>query len=229
MSENVIKWFVTASREWRRSKQTLACHVLVNLEFHLNSKLELTSTFDRIHGGAFQTGEVSYYFGYKLMDHDVVLVEVQYRLSALGWLSLDTDEVPGNAGLFDMIEGLRWVQKNIKYFGGDPNRVTIFGESAGAASVSALWLTPQARGSFKFILHNELGSIIFCCCRFVPRSYRSQRIYARTMGFGSRLQETWIKDRRNRRLPARTIRRPSTLSTYHRCSDTTPSWTHCKC
>jgi carboxylesterase type B len=89
------------------------------------------------------------------MDHDVVLVEVQYRLSALGWLSLDTDEVPGNAGLFEMIEGLRWVQKHIKNFGGDPNRVTIFGESAGAASVSALLLTPQARGSFKFIHRNE--------------------------------------------------------------------------
>jgi carboxylesterase type B len=115
----------------------------------------LTRKSDRIHGGAFQTGEVSYYFGYKLMDHDVVLVEVQYRLSALGWLSLDTDEVPGNAGLFDMIEGLRWVQKHIKNFGGDPNRVTIFGESAGAASVSALLLTPQARGSFKFLHCNE--------------------------------------------------------------------------
>ena len=99
-----------------------------------------------IHGGSFDSGEISYYFGYKLMDHDVVLVEVQYRLSALGWLSLDIDEVPGNAGAFDMIEALRWVQKNIKYFGGDPNRVTIFGESAGGASVSTLMLAPQSRG-----------------------------------------------------------------------------------
>ena len=102
----------------------------------------------RIHGGGFQGGQVAYYFGYKLMEHDIVLVEVQYRLSALGWLSLDTDEVPGNAGLFDQIEALRWVQKNIKYFGGDPNRVTVFGESAGAASVSLLLLAPQARGTY---------------------------------------------------------------------------------
>jgi len=112
-----------------------------------------------IHGGGFQGGQVAYYFGYKLMEHDIVLVEVQYRLSALGWLSLDTDEVPGNAGLFDQIEALRWVQKNIKYFGGDPNRVTVFGESAGAASVSLLLLAPQARDLFHRVIAQS-GSML---------------------------------------------------------------------
>ena len=63
-----------------------------------------------------------------------------------GFLSLDTDEVPGNAGIFDQIEALRWVQKHIKYFGGDPSRVTVFGESAGGSSVALLMLAPQARG-----------------------------------------------------------------------------------
>jgi len=112
-----------------------------------------------IHGGSFDSGEISYYFGYKLMDHDVVLVEVQYRLSALGWLSLDIDEVPGNAGAFDMIEALIWVQKYIKYFGGDPNRVTIFGESAGGASVSTLMLAPQSRGLFRGVIAHS-GSML---------------------------------------------------------------------
>ena len=65
----------------------------------------------------------------------------------LGFLSLNTDEIPGNAGIFDQIEGLRWVQKFIKYFGGDPNCVTIVGESAGSASVSLLLLAPQAKGN----------------------------------------------------------------------------------
>ena len=82
------------------------------------------------------------------MDKDVVLVEVQYRLGPLGWLSLNTDEIPGNAGIFDQIEGLKWTRKFVKYFGGDPNCVTIAGESAGGASVSMLMLAPQARGSF---------------------------------------------------------------------------------
>jgi len=60
---------------------------------------------------------------------------------------LDTDEVPGNAAMFDQIEGLRWVNRFIKYFGGDPNKVTLMGQSAGAASVSFLMLAPQARGT----------------------------------------------------------------------------------
>lgn len=62
-------------------------------------------------------------------------------------MSFDTDEVPGNAGIFDQIEALRWVNKNIQYFGGDPNQVTISGESAGSGSVSLLLLAPQARGN----------------------------------------------------------------------------------
>ena len=65
----------------------------------------------------------------------------------IGFLSLDTNEVPGNAAMFDQIEGLRWVNKFVKYFGGDPNKVTLMGQSAGAASVSFLMLAPQARGT----------------------------------------------------------------------------------
>jgi len=61
---------------------------------------------------------------------------------------LDTDEIPGNAGIFDQIEALRWVQKYITHFGGDPAKVTIAGESAGSASVSLLLLAPQAKGLF---------------------------------------------------------------------------------
>lgn len=56
--------------------------------------------------------------------------------------------MPGNAGIFDQIEALRWVNKHIEAFGGDPNQVTIVGESAGSASVSLLLLAPQARGLF---------------------------------------------------------------------------------
>jgi len=112
-----------------------------------------------IHGGGFSLGSVLTYSAEKYMDKDVVLVEVQYRLGPLGWLSLNTDEVPGNAGLFDQIEGLRWTQKFVKYFGGNPNSVTIAGESAGSASVSTLLLAPQARGLFHRAI-GESGSIL---------------------------------------------------------------------
>ena len=70
--------------------------------------------------------------------------------NTLGFLSFDTDEVPGNAAIFDQIEALRWVNKNIRAFGGDPNQVTIAGESAGSASVTLLMLAPQAKGTHKF-------------------------------------------------------------------------------
>jgi len=101
-----------------------------------------------IHGGAFSLGQAVEYIPTRYMDHDIVLVVIQYRLGPLGFLSFDTDEVPGNAGIFDQIEALRWVNKNIRAFGGDPNQVTIAGESAGSASVTLLMLAPQAKGLF---------------------------------------------------------------------------------
>lgn len=76
-----------------------------------------------------------------------------------GFLSFDTDEVPGNAGIFDQIEALRWVNKHIKYFGGNPDLVTIAGESAGSASVSILLLAPQAKGLFHRAI-GESGSVL---------------------------------------------------------------------
>ena len=70
-----------------------------------------------------------------------------------GFMCLPTDSAPGNMGLFDQILGLEWVRDNIGYFGGDPNRVTIFGQSAGGASVSHLMLSPAAEVG-KFFAYN---------------------------------------------------------------------------
>ena len=89
-----------------------------------------------IHGGAFYMGA---YFGHGpkvLLEHDVVLVEIQYRLGPLGFMCLNHPEAAGNMGLMDQSLALDWVRDHIHDFGGDPNQITIFGESAGAASVS---------------------------------------------------------------------------------------------
>ena len=109
-----------------------------------------------IHGGAFISGSGSdeMYDGEALSRHGVVVVTFNYRLGPLGFLahprlSAESDRgVSGNYGLLDQIAALQWVQRNIARFGGDPRRVTIFGESAGAASVSLLLITPLAKGLF---------------------------------------------------------------------------------
>ncbi|KAJ7717239.1 cholinesterase [Mycena maculata] len=104
-----------------------------------------------IHGGAFTGGEGSdaIYDGGSLVSRgDVVVVTINYRLGALGFLALDDGETNGNYGLADQITALKWVQAHIASFGGDPSRVTIFGQSAGAGSVRALLGSPPAFGLF---------------------------------------------------------------------------------
>jgi para-nitrobenzyl esterase len=109
-----------------------------------------------IHGGGFSLGSGSQaaYIGDALCTRgDVVLVSINYRLGMLGYMYLGEHGGErwgsrGNLGQLDQIAALRWVQKNIAAFGGDPNNVTIFGESAGGAAVSALLAMPEASGLF---------------------------------------------------------------------------------
>ncbi len=105
-----------------------------------------------IHGGAlvFGGGAVKLYDGSELARRDTVVVTLNYRLGALGFLAHPALGEGGamNFGLLDQISALQWIQKNIAAFGGDPSNVTIFGESAGAQSVLALYSSPLARGLF---------------------------------------------------------------------------------
>ncbi|CAH2083284.1 unnamed protein product [Euphydryas editha] len=90
-----------------------------------------------IHGGGFVHGFSNrYMFGPKyLVRHGVILITLNYRLGPYGFMCLDTPDVPGNQGLKDQQLGLRWIKDNIAEFGGDFNKITIMGQSAGAASV----------------------------------------------------------------------------------------------
>ncbi|XP_072942761.1 esterase FE4-like [Epargyreus clarus] len=103
-----------------------------------------------IHGGGFYDGSGSgaLYGPDYLVEKGVVLVTVNYRLNMQGFGCLGIKELPGNAGLKDQVAALKWVQRNIKEFGGDPENVTIFGESAGAASVSYHVLSQMSKGLF---------------------------------------------------------------------------------
>ncbi len=121
-----------------------------------------------IHGGAFVNGAGSlgtYNGKYLATRGHVVVVTINYRLGALGFLNLRdvTDgkiEASGTEGLSDQIMALRWVKANIAAFGGDADNVTVFGESAGAMSVGALLAAPSARGLFhKAILQSGAAHI----------------------------------------------------------------------
>jgi para-nitrobenzyl esterase len=105
-----------------------------------------------IHGGGFTHGagyEALYDGGPLAVRGDVVVVTINYRLGALGLLRLPEIGARGNQGLLDQVMALAWVRDNIAAFGGDPTQVTIFGESAGSASVGCLATMPSARGLFR--------------------------------------------------------------------------------
>ncbi len=96
--------------------------------------------------GMFHFGSAEDHGEKYFMDEDVILVTSTYRLGSLGFLSTGDRVVPGNQGLKDQAMALRWIQENIHNFGGDPNQVTIFGESAGGLSVGLHLLSPASRG-----------------------------------------------------------------------------------
>ncbi len=102
-----------------------------------------------VHGGGLTagSGSVDVYGGTSFARDGVVLVTLNYRLGASGWL--DVPDAPANRGLLDVLACLRWVAENIGFFGGDPNRVTVAGQSAGAMIVAALLACPAAEGLFQ--------------------------------------------------------------------------------
>jgi para-nitrobenzyl esterase len=154
-----------------------------------------------IYGGGFNGGATSEpnYSGEKLAKKGVVLVSIAYRVGQLGFLahpdlSAETQRhTSGNYGLLDMIAGLRWVQKNIAAFGGDPGRVTIFGESAGGIAVSMLCASPLARGLFHGAISQSGGSfgpprpitLPGENLKRLPDAERSGEAYARSAGAAS--------------------------------------------
>ena len=119
-----------------------------------------------IYGGGFTGGATStpLYSGEQLARKGVVVVSVAYRVGAMGFLahpglSAESKEhVSGNYGVLDMIAGLQWVKKNIAAFGGNPQKVTIFGESAGGIAVSMLCASPLAKGLFQGAISESGGS-----------------------------------------------------------------------
>ncbi|XP_078382565.1 cocaine esterase-like isoform X2 [Oculina patagonica] len=106
-----------------------------------------------IHGGGYIIGDTIFYDGSVLAtEGNVIVVTAAYRLGVFGFLSANSDNLRGNYGMMDQIAAMKWVNKNIASFGGDPNKVTIFGESAGGFSVALLLLSPLASGLYQNVI-----------------------------------------------------------------------------
>lgn len=112
-----------------------------------------------VHGGSFSMGSSKNHPAKYLLESNIVMVVPQFRLDALGFLSTLTRDIPGNAGLMDVIAALEFVQRHIHKFGGDPSRVTLVGQSSGAAMVSALGISPTVSTSLFNQMIVQSGSV----------------------------------------------------------------------
>jgi acetylcholinesterase len=104
-----------------------------------------------IFGGGFVTGSSTLdVYDPKILvsEENIIYVTLQYRVASLGFLYFDQPGAPGNMGMLDQVMALQWIHSNIAFFGGNPNNITLFGESAGAASVSMHLLSPLSRNLF---------------------------------------------------------------------------------
>ncbi|TPP59382.1 Carboxylic ester hydrolase [Fasciola gigantica] len=135
-----------------------------------------------IHGGSYVCGSNHLYPGHVLASMGVVFVSISYRLGPFGFLSTGDEASMGNYGLWDQLMAIRWVKENIEWFRGDPSRITLMGESAGAASVGLHTVSPASRGQDLF--HQVImmsGSDLSCWAVTDPNRVRS-RYYAIELG-----------------------------------------------
>lgn len=121
-----------------------------------------------IHGGGFFAGSPSGQFHgpqYFMDNGDVIVVLMAYRLGALGFLSTGDENSPGNFGLKDQTLALKWVKENIREFGGNPNSITIFGTSAGGASVHMHMMSPLSKGMLSVAVCARVSVCVHKCER----------------------------------------------------------------
>ena len=128
----------------------------LDIKAPVKKSLDLLPVMFWIHGGGNTSGLKDLYdYSILVNRHDVIVVTINYRLGAFGWFTHPAVQgnqtgidKTSNFGTLDIIQALKWVNKNIKLFGGDPDNITIFGESAGGHNVLSLMVAPQAKGLF---------------------------------------------------------------------------------
>ncbi|XP_063890781.1 cholinesterase 1 isoform X1 [Helicoverpa armigera] len=147
-----------------------------------NTKEKNLSVVVYVHGGAFIMGWGEMFKARQFMKtKDFIVVTFNYRLGIHGFLCLGTEDAPGNAGMKDQVALLRWVQKNIASFGGNPDDVTIAGYSAGSASVDLLMLSKSAEGLFHRVIPESGGNLAAFSIQRDP--VEIAKSYASKLGF----------------------------------------------
>jgi len=152
-----------------------------------------------IHGGGNTSGLKDLYdFSSMIRRHDVVVVSINYRLGPFGWFTHPSIQnmqsgidKTSNFGTLDIVEALKWVQSNISLFGGDPNNVTIFGESAGGHNVLSLLVTKQAKGLF----HKAISQSGYTTTYSKEEAYKPNKISSSSKHASWSIVENIIKDK----------------------------------
>ncbi|XP_023348100.1 venom carboxylesterase-6 [Eurytemora carolleeae] len=144
-----------------------------------------------IHGGNFARGSAAEYSPDYLLDQDIVLVTIQYRLGMFGFLSTEDSLLPGNYGMRDQLAALLWVKQNIEAFSGDPGQITLVGQQAGGASVHYHLLSPLTRGLFNRAV--SLSGSALCWWASLKRPLERANKLAKLVDCQNQDKETMIK------------------------------------
>ncbi|GMR61138.1 hypothetical protein PMAYCL1PPCAC_31333, partial [Pristionchus mayeri] len=193
-----IELLCQSDKDWPESEDCLYLNLFCRGDYTLKDEKYPVMVF--IHGGGYACGSVKAYGDKRICEglvrHGVLVITVQYRLGILGFFSTGDEVCPGNLGLWDQIEALKWVQDNIEYFGGDKDNVTLFGQSAGGASTDLLALSPHTKGLIHRIIPMAGNS-------YAPWSHKLSnedycKSYAKTkLGINAQTSEDLIAQLRN--------------------------------
>ncbi|KAK3101080.1 hypothetical protein FSP39_000808 [Pinctada imbricata] len=133
-------------------------HLNVYVPHDLNTILRPVMVW--IHGGGWYLGQGTTFDGSALATvGDVIVITINYRLGFFGFMTTLNDQFPGNYGLYDCLEAIRWTKNHIASFGGDPNKITLFGQSAGAFNVMYLATSPLSKGLFQHAILESGGDL----------------------------------------------------------------------
>ncbi|TNM85026.1 hypothetical protein fugu_009204 [Takifugu bimaculatus] len=139
---------------------------------HTSGTPEARPVMVYIHGGSYMEGTGNMMDGSVLASYgNVVVVTLNYRIGILGFLSTGDQAAKGNYGLLDQIQALRWISKNIGYFGGDPGRITVFGSGIGASCVSLLTLSHHSEGLFHRAIIQSGSALSSWAVNYQPVKY----------------------------------------------------------